>query len=200
MDNEKWVWTDEEDSGPLALPPIERKLEPIIDWFAEKPEPAAPEGVAPAPDHSAKVAANGVKRPIPPSVVKAIVLHLEGRLEEAVEELRAGFRNGEPAADLFPALGALQMELGRFEEAASSYREALKFDPENENSKRYYAFCEEKAKEAKKPAPLPVSLLKAIALVQESKTEDAIKELQRGIKSEPAAKLYAALGNLQIEA
>src|SRR5258708_3590764 len=142
MDNDKWVWAEDEGAGPLALPPLERKLEPIIDWFDEKPEPVAAAKVeAPAkpaaPADRPVIAAKktGVQRRIPPSVVKAIVLHLEGRLEEAVEELRAGLRNGEPAADLYPAMGALQMELERFEDAAASYREALKCEPDNESSK-----------------------------------------------------------------
>jgi len=133
-------------------------------------------------------------------VVQAIVLHLEGKLDEAIQEIQAGLRNGEPAAELYTAMGALQMERERFEDAAASYREVLKCEPENEASKRNLALCVEKVNEAKKPPKPPPSLLKAIALHKEGKTEEAGKELQRGIKSgEPPVELYTAVGHLQFE-
>jgi len=133
-------------------------------------------------------------------VVQAIVLHLEGKLDEAIQEIRAGLLNGEPAAELYAAMGALQMERERFEDAAASYREVLKCEPENEASKRNLALCVEKVNEAKKPPKPPPSLLKAIALHKEGKAEEAGKELQRGIKSgEPPVELYTAVGHLQFE-
>src|SRR5438105_5741821 len=218
MDNDKWVWSDEDDSGRLALPPRDRKLAPIIDWLDATPElpipvdlppapPAAPPPETRPPSPPAPPAANAAghrpapRKSLPPSVVQAIVLHLEGKLDEAIQEIQAGLRNGEPAAELYTAMGALQMERERFEDAAASYREVLKCEPENEASKRNLALCVEKVNEAKKPPKPPPSLLKAIALHKEGKAEEAGNELQRGIKSgEPPVELYTADGHLQFAA
>src|SRR5690242_26825 len=128
MDNDKWVWSDEDDSGRLALPPLDRKLAPIIDWFDAKPElptpvdlpapPAAPplETRPPSPPSPPPAAANdpshqpAPRKSLPPGVVQAIVLHPVGKPDEAIQEIQAGLRNGEPAAELYTAMGALQME------------------------------------------------------------------------------------------
>src|SRR5208282_2297916 len=115
--------------SPLSLPPRDRKIEPIVDWFdlqpeapppAEAPKPheaqpeelrmatpiaAAPPLAAPppvaaalsiaAPPPVAAATPNGARRETPPSIVKATMLHLDGQLEQAIQELQAGLRNGE---------------------------------------------------------------------------------------------------------
>src|SRR2546426_11378773 len=100
MDNDKWVWSDEDDSGRLAVPTLDRKVAPILDWVDAKPElpaavdrpqaaPVAPTlETPPLPPPPAKAAGHrpGPRKGIPPSVVQAIVWHLEGRLDEAIEE------------------------------------------------------------------------------------------------------------------
>ncbi len=40
--NDKWVWGDEQDSTPQALPLLDQKLTPIIEWPALQPEPDPP--------------------------------------------------------------------------------------------------------------------------------------------------------------
>src|SRR5689334_18903523 len=95
--NDKWVWADEPDSSPQALPLLDRKLTTIVEWpdlppdppIAEPPEPPArvvqdipdpasiPEVAVEAPAPSS---ANG-RRDISSTVVKATVLHLEGQIE-----------------------------------------------------------------------------------------------------------------------
>ena len=102
---------------------------------------------------------------------------------------------------MYAALGALQMDLDRFEDAANSYRIVLKHEPENQKCKSNLEICEQKLSEAKKPPkPSPI-LVKAIMLHMEGKIEEAIKELQRGVKAgEKAVDVYAGLGHLQFEA
>lgn len=262
MENDKWVWGDEEDLTPQPVPLLDEKLTPIVEWPDVKPEPPAPpdppakipvEATRPAP-----VALNGVatpsadaalpkpvappksaptvaapasvappvtappvttppvaapadpppasaapdlqRRKIPPSLVKAIVLHLEGKIDEAIQEIQGGIRNGEPPAELYAAMGALQMESERFEDAVASYREVLKREPENETCAINLELCEERLVELRKPPKPPASLVKAIVLHMEKKLEEAIKELQGAIKAgEQHVDVFAAMGHLQFE-
>jgi tetratricopeptide (TPR) repeat protein len=217
--NDKWVWADEADSSPQASPLLEKKLEPIIQWADPEPilavpepaagtEIAAPPETAPAPgsdlhqlDTVVESSQGNARRDIPASVVKATVLHLEGQYEHAIQELEAGLRNREPETELYAAMGALQMDLERFEDAAASFTRVLEREPGNETSKHNLALCQDKLKERKKPPKPPQSLVKAIVLHMEGKIDEAIKELQRGVKSgENTSDVYAALGHLQFEA
>ncbi len=225
--NDKWVWGDEPVSPPEGTPLLERNLEPIVDWFniatkesapdaEEKPKPApdpvpdvvvdapplpqatpVPRAADPAPEAPPT---KGVADNISSTVVKATMLHLEGQVAEAIEELRSGLRGPEPHNELYAAMGALQMELDRFHDAAASYREVLKRDPGNETGLHNLAECEQKIRELSKPPKTPQCLVKAIVLHMEGKLEEAIKELQRAIKAgEKSADVYAALGHLQFE-
>src|SRR2546425_520199 len=127
MDNDKWVWADAEDSSPLGIPILDAKLTPIVEWPDLKPELPSPgdppeqAGVKPEEKAVADAAATAppvppaeapapgsAKRHISPSVVRAIVLHLEGRLEKAIQEIQIGLQDGEPATELYAAMGALQ--------------------------------------------------------------------------------------------
>src|SRR5262245_6028630 len=127
MDNEKWVWGDE-DSNPVGVPVFDAKLAPIIEWPdlqpasgtpAASPEqptvkpaetrPAATEVPAAAPPSSEAAPPPPVEAPpsappaeapkrkksMPSSVMRAIVLHLEGRIDEAIGEIRIGLQDGE---------------------------------------------------------------------------------------------------------
>src|SRR2546425_5015894 len=138
MDNDKWVWADEEDPSPLSIPLLDAKLSPIVEWPDLQPAPPeaivfeVPPGTPPSPPEAAPARAEvpsspPVEAPAPPaavatqkphrglapSVMKAIVLHLEGKLEEAIREIQTGLRNGEPAVELYGAMGSLQLELER---------------------------------------------------------------------------------------
>ena len=214
--NDKWVWADEPDSSPQTLPLLDRKLTPIVEWPDIQPDSPVPAVVpepsgskvedipppVPVPQPPAPEAApvNG-RRDISPSVVKATVLHLEGQIEQAIQEIQSGLRNGEPEGELYAALAALQMELERFEEAAASCREVLKRDPDNQTCQNNLALCLEKLNAPKKPPKPSPSLVKAILLHMEGKIEEAIKELQRGVNAgEKTLDVYAGLGHLQFEA
>ena len=217
--NDKWVWGDEQDSTPQALPLLDQKLTPIIEWPALQPEPDPPISTdsaeapssqvqeAPAPASIKEAVPSPVtspasgRRDISATVVKATVLHLEGQIEEAIQEIQTGLRNGEPETELYAALAALQMDLERFEEAATSCRQVLQREPDNQTCKHNLAFCLEKLTEAKKPLKAAPSLVKAIVLHMEGKIEEAIKELERGVKGgEKTLDVYAGLGHLQFEA
>jgi tetratricopeptide (TPR) repeat protein len=219
--NDKWVWDDEPDSLPQGGPLLERRLEPILDWFEKTPEPPLDAEKTPEPRPASLAAPPAVEpnttapasaEPVPAAppapnpaersscVVKATMLHLEGQVAEAIEELRSGLRGPEPHTELYAAMGGLQMELERFADAASSYREVLKRDPGNETSIHNLELCEQKIRDASKPPQPPQSLFKAMVLHMEGRLEDAIRELQRAVKAgEKSPDIYAALGHLQFE-
>jgi tetratricopeptide (TPR) repeat protein len=191
-----------------APPPVSKvKVEeapapPSVSKVEKAPAPpsvsaSVSEPPAPAPETPP---VNG-RRDISATVVRATVLHLEGQIEQAIQEIQNGLRNGEPEAELYATLAALQMDLERFEEAAASCREALKREPDNQTCQHNLALCLEKLNAPKKPPKPAPSLVKAIVLHMEGKIEEAIKELQRGVKAgEKTADVYAGLGHLQFEA
>src|SRR5256885_1110700 len=126
MDNNKWVWGDEEDSSPKGAPLLDAALTPVTEWPGLEPEPPSPadtpkqcnekpEEVPPAVtetrDEPAPAPVPPRTRKTSPSLMRAIVLHLEGRIEEAIQEIKIGLQQGEPPAELYSAVGALQVEL-----------------------------------------------------------------------------------------
>jgi tetratricopeptide (TPR) repeat protein len=186
MENDKWVWGGESEESRETSPALlEDRLAPIVDF----PRPAG----EPEPPPS--------RKEVSPSVVQAIVLHLEGDLDGAIAELEAGLKAGEPPVELYTAMGALQLELERFEDAANSYREVLKREPASGAAKRNLDACLERLNATRKPPRPPQPLVKAIVLHMERKIEEAIKELQGAVKSgEDSIEVLAALGHLQFEA
>src|SRR5882672_6599083 len=100
MNNDKWVWGDEEDSSPKGAPLLDAVLTPIAEWPGPEPEPPAPvetreprsdkpeeippKAIEPTAEPAAPPAAAPTQnRKIPASLMRAIVLHLEGRIEDA---------------------------------------------------------------------------------------------------------------------
>src|SRR5260370_37768353 len=101
MDNDKWVWGDEEDSSPKGAPLLDAVLTPIAEWPGLEPEPPPPadaaepsgkkpEELPPAvaethaeaaeswhPPAAAISAALTRNRNITPNVTRAIGVHLE---------------------------------------------------------------------------------------------------------------------------
>src|SRR5437762_1617875 len=152
MENDKWVWADE-DLSPQELVRLDSRLTPIVEWpdvapespaqLEQKPAPAV-NGTPLRPAAPPPLVRSVAKKQTPPSLVRAIVLHLEGKLEEAIQEIQAGLAAGEPAVELHSAIGALQMELGRYEDAAKNYREVLHREPANATSIHNLEICEEK--------------------------------------------------------
>src|SRR5262245_61552077 len=60
-----------------------------------------------------------------PPFTKAVTLHLEGNTEQALSELIIGAREPKHAAECYSAIGHIQFELERYEEASSSYGKAV---------------------------------------------------------------------------
>ena len=70
----------------------------------------------------------------PPVLARAALLHLEGKPDDALKELERALerRSGMDKATLaamHSAVGYLQFECGRFEQAAEAYSRLLKLDP-----------------------------------------------------------------------
>src|SRR5512135_3728596 len=65
------------------------------------------------------------------SVARAVSLHLEGKLEEALKELQRAVAKGEKSAEVFSAMGHIQCELGQHEGGVASYTEFLRLEPQN---------------------------------------------------------------------
>src|SRR6266850_613574 len=105
MDNDKWVWGDEEDSSPKGAPLLDAVLTPIAEWPGPEPEPPSPVDTPEQPSEkleetppavtmaSAEPAAPPATAPtqnrkISPGLMRAIVLHLEGRIDDAIQEIK----------------------------------------------------------------------------------------------------------------
>src|SRR3954451_4008269 len=65
------------------------------------------------------------------SVARAVSLHLEGKLEDALKELHRATSKGEKSAEVYSAMGHIQCELNQFEGGVESYREFLRLEPKN---------------------------------------------------------------------
>src|ERR1051325_1459865 len=63
------------------------------------------------------------------SLSKAVSLHLEGKLDEAMRELRRTIEAGERHPALYSALGHVQYEVQEYAEAVNSYAQLLELEP-----------------------------------------------------------------------
>src|SRR2546422_626130 len=125
--NDKWVWADQEDFSPRALPLRDNELTPIVQWPDIKPDLSATTNcaiksdIAPVSTEAAEASEPGsplelleieestlseispsASLDIPPIVAKAtiaLILHQEDQFEEVIQELQSGLRNGEPDAE-----------------------------------------------------------------------------------------------------
>src|SRR5258708_13866453 len=112
---------------PRGAPLAPWAATPAVELSITPPDITAPSITAPS--ITAPASAEPVATPPPaPSpaersscVVKATMLHLEGQVAEAIEELRSGLRVPEPHTELYAAMRGLQMELERFPDAAFTY-------------------------------------------------------------------------------
>lgn len=79
-----------------------------------------------------------------PGIVRAMALHMEGRIAEAAAALRAAIDAGDRKPEAFLLLGQIRVESREFEEALAVYRELLALDPENGVASFNAAVCLEK--------------------------------------------------------
>jgi len=75
---------------------------------------------------------------------RAVSLHLEGKLKEALRELEQAEARGESSPELLSAKGHIQFELEQFEEASLSYGRLLEAEPRNIAATFNLAVCLEK--------------------------------------------------------
>ena len=91
-------------------------------------QPTAAESAQQSPKHSS-------------ALVKAILLHLEGKIDQALGELNSGLLTGENPLEIKAALGNLLYEAGRFDDAARNYRDVLAQQPQHPGIHYRLAVC-----------------------------------------------------------
>src|SRR5437899_2890267 len=126
-DNDKWVWSNDEDPIPALFrpEPSTSKADPGLHLDLMSPETAK------TPAASA-------------SLGKAVALHLEGKTEAALKELSSAIDGGENLAELHAAMGHIQFELQRFDDAAKSYLKAAQTDPKDKTASYNRGVCLER--------------------------------------------------------
>ncbi len=78
------------------------------------------------------------------ALAKAVTLHLEGKLKEALRELTSAIERGEACPEIHSARGYLQFELELHEEAVKSYQRLLEAEPLHATGSFNLAICLEK--------------------------------------------------------
>jgi len=79
--------------------------------------------------------------PVSRSLSKAVFLHLEGKLRDALKELREAVDRGERQPALFSAMGHLEYELHEYEAAVKSYTRLLELEPAHRTGHFNRAVC-----------------------------------------------------------
>src|SRR5580704_17568258 len=79
-----------------------------------------------------------------PALAKAVSLHLEGNLQEALDEINGAIAEGEESLEIYSAKAQLQYDLEQFEEAAKSYAKVLSLNPNHTAANFHMAVCLEK--------------------------------------------------------
>jgi tetratricopeptide (TPR) repeat protein len=79
-----------------------------------------------------------------PGIVRAMALHMEGRVAEAASALRAAIDSGDRKPEAYLLLGQLRFEARQFEDALAVYRELLALDVDNGVAIFNAAVCLEK--------------------------------------------------------
>ena len=79
-----------------------------------------------------------------PALAKAVSLHLEGNLEEALDEINGALASGEESPEIYSAKAQLQYDLEQYEEASKSYAKVLSLNPRHSAANFHMAVCLEK--------------------------------------------------------
>ncbi len=80
----------------------------------------------------------------PASLSKAVSLHLEGKLAEALKEIQRVLESGDASLEAFSAKAQIQFELEMYEEAARSYAKLLSMHPKHASANLNLAICMER--------------------------------------------------------
>src|SRR5258708_34543966 len=78
-------------------------------------------------------ATNGAPKAAPrvPALAKAVSLHLEGNLQEALDVINGALAAGEESLEIFSAKAQLQYDLEQYEDAEKSYAKELNPHPKH---------------------------------------------------------------------
>src|SRR6476619_3528390 len=78
------------------------------------------------------------------ALAKAVSRHLEGKRQEALQELTGAISHAGETAEFASAMGHIQFELEQYEDAAKSYTKLLSIDPRHMAGQFNLAVCLEK--------------------------------------------------------
>src|SRR3954447_9997063 len=106
-----------------------------------RPEDGGPRGSAMGTNASANGSANGNGVG---ALAKAVSLHLEGKRQEALQELNGAVSHAGETAELCSAIGHIHFELEQYDEAAKNYTRLLSLDPKHLTGQFNLAVCLEK--------------------------------------------------------
>src|SRR6185369_5366048 len=121
-DDNEWLWFDEDE-------PVQTPLR--VD------------DASPQMDKSAVSAAE---------IVKAVPLHLQGKSDEAIEELKRGLQKGLFLSELYSTLAQIYYEKQRYDEAAGAYAKLAEAEPKHRTANYNLAICLEKQGKSKEAA------------------------------------------------
>src|SRR3982751_4469771 len=77
-------------------------------------------------------------------VVKAVALHLAGKTDEALAELKRGLEKNLQPAEVHSAMGQMLFEKRRFQEAADSYAKLVGVEPSHKTGHYNLGVCLER--------------------------------------------------------
>src|SRR5207245_104768 len=77
----------------------------------------------------------------PASLARAVSLHLEGKLPEALDEINRTLQNGEGPFETYSAKAQIQFELGLFDDASKTYAKVLSMSPRVASANLNLAVC-----------------------------------------------------------
>src|SRR5437899_2866221 len=80
----------------------------------------------------------------PPSLARAVSLHMEGKPKEAVEEINRIIEAGEETPELFSAKAQIQFELESYDDASKSYAKVLSVNPQHAAANFNMAICNDR--------------------------------------------------------
>ena len=78
------------------------------------------------------------------ALARAVSLHLDGKPQDALNELYSAVDSGEKDAEIYSALGHIHFQLDEFEEAATSYWKLVQLEPTHRTASFNLAVCLEK--------------------------------------------------------
>src|SRR6202042_2482147 len=131
------------------------------------------------------------------SLARAVSLHMEGKLDDALAEINRVLEAGEGSLEIYSAKAQIQFELEQYEEAAQSYAKLLSMHPKHANANLNLAICLErlgrwqeaadffeKAAEAQ-PDRLDARLGLGIALLHLEKSDAAAENFDKVLEQQP---------------